>query len=519
MIRKLLLLFNTVKHLRLTQMFHQLYYRLKAKLPLSSYTESKQVEFKQINFQYILPSLPCATANNSFTFLNLTRHFENEIDWNYQAFGKLWNYNLQYFNWLQQSELSNDYKQATLSSIEIWLKDGRLPLEPYPVSLRVMNMIRFGSINENSKVALYGQLNYLAKHLEFHLLGNHLLENAFALAMGGQVFNQRKWKEMAKQILYSELDEQILVDGAHFELSPMYHQIILFRVLELIEWYTPIADDTTFLDFLINKAKIMLTWLKKMTFSNGDIPNFNDSAKDISYSTDNLIAYYSFLGLPELSVCKLSESGYRKFDFATYECTIDVGAIGPNYQPGHAHADALSFILYCNGKPLFVEQGTSTYQISAKRAMERATQAHNCVVIDGKDQSQVWGGFRVGKRASVNILKDDEFHVIAEHNGYQDLGIIHRREFVCSENCIEIIDLLKGKPNQIGLAYFHLESKVPVKIDGNKIEMLGYANLYFEGLKSLVVEDYELADGFNKYKNAKRIIATFEGRLKTTIKL
>ena len=38
----------------------------------------------------------------------------------------------------------------------------------------------------------------------------------------------------AVEILREELEEQILNDGGHFELSPMYHQIMLFRVLDCI---------------------------------------------------------------------------------------------------------------------------------------------------------------------------------------------------------------------------------------------------------------------------------------------
>ncbi len=524
MIRKLLLIFNTVKHLRFTQIYHQFYYRLKSKKSLNAYIDANQVVFEKLKFEYALPMIKYATPDSNFTFLNLSQHFESEINWNFQDYGKLWNYNLQYFNWLQQADLSYEYRQATLTSIESWLLDGRLPLEPYPVSLRIMNTIRFGSIDgknlsADSTLRLYGQLNYLDKHLEFHLLGNHLLENAFALLMGGYVFNHHKWKQKARQILYTQMDEQVLADGAHFELSPMYHQIILFRVLELIEWYSSVDGDKAFLNFMSSKAKIMLSWLKTITFKNGDIPHFNDSANNISYSTDILTAYYEVLNLPKVKDSVLRDSGYRKFDFPNYECVIDVGAVGPSYQPGHAHADALSFILYYNNKPLLIEQGTSTYQIGQRRSLERSTRAHNCVVVDEKDQSQVWGGFRVGKRAKVTILKDAQFNVDAEHDGYQALGVIHQRNFSFSENRIEINDQLKGGFNQIGVAYFHFHSDTFVHLKGNYIQIDGCGSMHFEGMNYLKIEDYELADGYNKYEKAQRIIVNFETKLRTVIQL
>src|SRR5690606_21045496 len=105
-----------------------------------------------------------------------------------------------------------------------------------------------------------------------------------------------------------------------------------------------------------------------------------------------------------------------------------------------AHADALSFILYYNNSPFIIEQGTSTYNIGEIRSRERSTAAHNTVVIDGKNQSQVWSGFRVGKRAKVNIIEESAGTLIARHNGYKDLGLVHERTFSFAENCVTILD-------------------------------------------------------------------------------
>ena len=70
--------------------------------------------------------------------------------------------------------------------------------------------------------------------MEYHILGNHLLENGYALLFGAYYFGDKKLYEKAYQIVSEELEEQILEDGAHFELSPMYHQILLNRLLDCI---------------------------------------------------------------------------------------------------------------------------------------------------------------------------------------------------------------------------------------------------------------------------------------------
>src|SRR5690606_1726695 len=126
------------------------------------------------------------------------------------------------------------------------LDNGKLLLEPYPVSLRSINVIRlccFHEVTDSSILKnLHGELDFLSKRLEYHLLGNHLLENVFALMMGGVFFSNDTWVLKAKGILKEQLNEQILNDGGHFELSPMYHQIILFRLLELIDWYSKVDN-------------------------------------------------------------------------------------------------------------------------------------------------------------------------------------------------------------------------------------------------------------------------------------
>src|SRR5690606_34511843 len=155
--------------------------------------------------------------------------------------------------------------------------------------------------------------------LEYHLLGNHLLENVFALFMGGVFFSEEDWVKKGKEVLKEQLNEQVLSDGGHFELSPMYHQIILFRVLELIDFYSKTQKrDADFEHFLRLKAEAMCSWMKTITFRNGDIPHFNDSAEGISYSTEWLLNYARSLNIT-LKHQDLSSSGYRAFNNELYE--------------------------------------------------------------------------------------------------------------------------------------------------------------------------------------------------------
>jgi uncharacterized heparinase superfamily protein len=112
---------------------------------------------------------------------------------------------------------------------------------------------------------------------------------------------------------------------------------------------------------------------------------------------------------------------------------MDVARVGPDYQPGHAHADTLSFELSLFGRRVFVNSGTSTYERGAERDAQRGTASHNTVIIDDLNSSDTWAGFRVGRRATPQLIdtKSDDNRVVvsASHDGYRRLfgGATHIR--------------------------------------------------------------------------------------------
>lgn len=521
-INKYLLAIRTLAHLKFIQIFYQIKVRVTQPRTIFDYRPSRNpMDICSLSFSCHPPSCSTWEPENSFSFLNKKVKFGKEIDWNFLAYGKLWNYNLQYAHYLHQPDLSSDEKASLMRDQYAWLADGRLPLEPYPASLRTMNMIRWLSTNEiqnyNLIDSLYADISFLSTRVEYHLLGNHLLENAFALMMGGVFFSNESWLRKGKKILKRELIEQVLPDGAHFELSPMYHQIIFFRVLELLDWYsTRPRKDMAFEALLRQKAADMRDWLTNITFSNGDIPHFNDSANGIAYPSSWLCHYADLLGV-EGGGKPLKESGYRSITGESYELKIDFAQIGPSYQPGHAHADALSFILYYNGEPLFVEQGTSTYERGVRRKLERSTKAHNTVVVSETDQSQVWGQFRVGRRAKTTILQDNVAGVfVAKHDGYRQKGVTHKRAFKPRSHDVLIEDDLSKPADSI--SYYHLHPNVKiVQSKENVLYLDNEVSISFEGNTSIWTEAFEFAQGFNMCVPSTRICVSFNQHLTTLI--
>jgi uncharacterized heparinase superfamily protein len=386
-----------------------------------------------------------------------------------------------------------------------------------------MNVIRYLSVFDNADQSLVAfiksEANFLINRLEYHLLANHLLENVFAVYMAGSFFKEDKWIHLGEKLLREELNEQILDDGAHFELSPMYHQIIFFRVLEFLTYEN---SESKLYSLVKEKAIKMLSWLKKITFKNREIPHFNDSTNGISLSSSQLFDIATKIGLKEESNHVLKDSGYRKFENDNFELIMDVHGISPTYQPGHAHADTFTYCLYFQGKPIIVDPGISTYNISEKRDCERSTEAHNTLSINGINSAEVWSGFRVGRRLEVEILKDEDYLLIASHNGFRKLGIILQRELRFSSEEITFIDTIIGEKQKLkeSQIIFHFEPSVGLHCV-SKCKYLVNKNLQLTFSQNVKVEEiiYSFNEGFNKSIESKGLKVTLKAsQLITTFK-
>ncbi len=524
MISKLGLYYRTLRHLKLKQIQYQLWYRLKK-------TWEKGIDLKDFNHQpqvipvekiywkpSVNPPVKLVISPNTFRFLNLETSFEN-IDWNEAKHGKLWTYNLTYFEFLLQEDIEVKEKLRYLHDFiekKEKIKDG---FEPYPISLRTIFGVRFIIENQikDPKIdqLLYGQLLHLKKNIEYHLLGNHLLENGFAFLFGAIYFNNTSFQKIAEKILTAELKEQILKDGSHFELSPMYHQIIWYRLLDSINFLEAIENQFSkkFKDSCKEYAKRMASFLRQITFKNGQIPLLNDATVGIAPTSNTLFDYANRLEI-EANDIPLSESGYRKMICKEMEVIVDVGNIGPDYIPGHAHSDSLSFVLQDQLKAIFVDTGISTYNAGEDRMRERSTQSHNTVRINNEEQTEIWGGFRVGRRAYTQILVDQKNDIQAKHNGYQHLSTEHIRTFKVENNQFMITDELTNSNNLKASAYFHIHPDVKI-IKNEEYIMLNSLKMIVKGDICVAFEKYQYCLGYNAQKTATKIRVDFKNTLKT----
>jgi uncharacterized heparinase superfamily protein len=180
----------------------------------------------------------------------------------------------------------------------------------------------------------------------------------------------------------------------------------------------------------IEAIRGMLGWMRGMTHPDGGIGFFNDSAFGVAPSFSDLDGYAQRLGLTVPGVdsqglAHLADSGFIRVSQGGAVALLDVGEIGPDYLPGHAHADTLSFELSLFGYRCIVNSGISCYGDGAERLRQRGTAAHSTVEIDGENSSEVWGGFRVARRARPFGLSaeqaDEAILVACSHDGYKRL--------------------------------------------------------------------------------------------------
>lgn len=425
----------------------------------------------------------------AFTFLNLTA---KPNGWNDPSLDLLWRYNLHYFDFL-----TSDPRMWAL--VERWIDEnprGSTPgWDPYPTSLRIVNWVKGMSRNEPTarvRASLAEQVAWLERHVEWHILANHLLANVKALILGNRFLGRdvTRWMRLYRE----QIDEQVLPDGGHFERSVMYHAIVLEDVLDVMRfcgadaaWLKPVAAR-------------MLRYLVNLTGPDGKIALFNDAADGIAKPTMWLRDAARTLGVEPVDAeafADFSQTGYTRLTAGDFVLFVDAAPIGPDYQPGHAHADTLTYELYYKGRKVVTDTGTSEYR-GSRRAFERSTAAHNVVEVDGRNSSEVWSSHRVGARARIVAREVGPGRVFAAHDGY---GFPVGRELRLSRAGLTVVEKVAGSGACV--TRVHLTDEFA---DSGLV--LGGA---FGDGRARTDEAFEYAEGFGKLKKGRCVACRFGG--------
>ncbi len=427
-------------------------------------------------------------GQRTFRLLNKEIALGFPVTWDPAGTTRLWRYNLHYFDYaLDLATLAKWEKDSWAAELlgslfREWIEANPVGKgvgwHSYPLARRIVNWVQSvtfappmtifaDSTSETAWLAsLYQQTRYLENHLEFDLLGNHLLANAKALVFAGVFFGGKagaRWFETGQRLLWRGLQEQFLEDGGHYERSPMYHAGMLQDYLEVVLVHH--LNHREVPAWVRDRLIRMADFLSGIAHPDGEIPLFADSAFGIAHRTADILAaaerildasgrwagtvpgIYSALFAPQIAAVEKTASfvaprrnvwpdaGYVLLPGAGPgdRLIVDAKPMGPDHLPAHGHCSLFSYELSIDSKRLIVDSGVEEYEPGPWRHFWRSTRAHNTVLVDGAEQSEIWAAFRVGHRTrlleSVRLQQNSSSLFVGVHSGFvgQEKPTSHRR--------------------------------------------------------------------------------------------
>lgn len=341
---------------------------------------------------------------------------------------------------------------------------------------------------------IYLQGRHIEKYLSTYFSPNtHLTGEALALYYLGTQFpffsRAEVWKKTGEEILFAELDRQILDDGVYFEQTTWYQHYTADFYTHFLVLKTLQNDETknSAQNKLFEKLQKQLDFLMHVTRPDGTTPIIgdDDGGKMLPRSrsrcddfrgtlTTGAVLFergdYKFVAgkLTEETLWLLGLEGVLSYETLAAEkpkekstafkaggyfvmrdgwektdnfLLVDAGNLG-SLSGAHGHADALSIELAAGGKTILIDSGTYAYHEPIEmRYYFRSTAAHNTLTIDDNSSSEQGGKFNWETKAETRLeewISKERFDFFsASHDGYErfvDNPARHTREILFLKN-------------------------------------------------------------------------------------
>ena len=397
--------------------------------------------------------------------------------------------------------------------------------------------------------------DYIVKHrAKYSSANNHLIVEMYAVGMSGIFFDYKPWEKLAFNILTEELPRQNYADGVNKEMSLHYQSFVMeaYGLLMLEMKHNHIKIPQIWEEYLLHMSEFMCDCCGEYgeTVVFGD----NDEGKILDLSGEHFDHYRYVLDLMgnvlpkryskmenihenlcwilsddfqnsvlqkncyySLEVKCYKEGGYTLWRSKNNKVLIgiDHADLGFGSLAAHGHADALSFQMFIEGVPVFVDPGTYNYHVPKKTRDEfRATKNHNTVCVNDQNQAEILGPFLWGKRYKINNIEfDNECEkkciMTAE---LQNSSYVHRRKFVYNKaNQLIIEDVVQGGQD-IHLALI-CNFKAKIEVNQNVVMVrIGdkVVKINFDEASKIKEENVEYSDGYCTKKTSKRIYVKFK---------
>jgi hypothetical protein len=360
-----------------------------------------------------------------------------------------------------------------------------------------------GQFRENWLRSIYQHMHFIRGHLSrFSSANNHLIGELSGLFVGCVTWpfwpDTARWQQVAKAGLEREALLQNAPDGVNHEQAISYQQFVLdFLLLAGLAGH---ENDDAFSQPYWQRIESMLEFLASVMDVHGNVPMIGDADDGyaVRLSQEAVFCPYrsllatgavlfkrgdfkakavrlddktrwllgaeadaTFSAIPADIAThpvrrEFREGGYFVLgsDFETageIRMIADAGPLGYLSIAAHGHADALAFTLSVGGREFLIDPGTYAYHTQKKwRDYFRGTAAHNTVVVDGENQSEIGGNFMWLRKANAVCesfeagLVLDRF--VGSHDGYRRLSdpVVHRREIMLEKTTrrIAVTDIL-----------------------------------------------------------------------------
>ena len=326
------------------------------------------------------------------------------------------------------------------------------------------------SFRKSYFTSLTKQARYLAKALPGQLTGLPLMKALRGLAYTGLALDDGDERlEQAFELILTQINEQILADGAHISRSPRN----TFEFLQcLVDLRTSLIAAKIELPEEIQHAIDRITpAVKFFRHGDGGLAQFNGGQEGNSHLCEVTLMHSGARGKANKS---LPQCGYERIIQGRSSLIMDTGVPLQSDYSDRAHAGPLSFEYSYGRDRLFVNCGTS--EVAGKwRRVLRSTIAHSTLVVDNRSSCQFDDDGLLNSRPIVRAQRheDDNVAVIqATHDGYVPrFGLTYRRS-VCLQAQGETLrgeERLTGRSGVPFATRFHLHPDIQASMEDGEI--------------------------------------------------
>jgi len=375
---------------------------------------------------------------------------------------------------------------------------------------------------------------------------NHLLSEAAGLYTAARLLPQHpqanQWRSLGWSLFQRGLQDQIAADGVYMQHSTNYHRLMLQLALWVFSLWDTGGRGETVPPVSIDRLRASLRWLLALLDPlSGQVPNLgpNDGAYILPLTSLPSSDYRPVLQAASRMFCRqpaLPEGPWDEMAAWYPDCTLreaqPLSLYPPSpiptsplilYHPTHpswaylraarfhdrpGHTDQLHVDLWWRGLNLAQDAGTYRYQAPPPwdNALS-ASRVHNTLTVNRLDQMTRAGRFLFLDWAQASLVSASDGRIIAEHDGYRRLGLLHRRSLEVTESGWRVEDVLGAngrKPAEIEsieAAVYWLLPDWPWRLDGSRLNLASpYGAVTLEvsgppGLETQLVRAGELLSG------------------------